>query len=212
MISYAVDVLVILLLFAVFGASHSYLASVHFKEKLKKEMPGIMPFYRLLYNIIALFSLYLIYELSPKPGLIIYDLKYPYDILMLVPQFIALAGILWSARYFSLMEFSGLSQIKRHFNNETDPEELDEKLSLRIEGPYRYMRHPVYFFSIMFLVLRPVMSLFYLVFILCIIAYFYIGSFYEEKKLNRQFGESYRKYSDRVPRIVPFRIFSSYKE
>jgi len=38
---------------------------------------------------------------------------------------------------------------------------------------------------------RPVMDLFYLTFLICIVAYFYVGSYYEEKKLVRQFGEVY---------------------
>jgi protein-S-isoprenylcysteine O-methyltransferase Ste14 len=38
------------------------------------------------------------------------------------------------------------------------------------------------------------MDLFYLTFFICIVAYFYIGSYFEEKKLVRQFGEVYENY------------------
>jgi len=88
--------------------------------------------------------------------------------------------------------------------------ELDEELTLRIEGPYRYSRHPVYFFSIMFLLFRPAMDLFYLTVFLCIVIYFYIGSFYEEKKLIKNFGKIYSRYKESVPRIFPVKFFHPY--
>lgn len=211
MISYVIDVLLIILYFSVFGLLHTYLASLPVKTKLASKYPELLPFYRLVYNIIALVSFYLLYELSPKPDLIIYDLPYPFDFIILIPQFLSLAGILWTAKYFSLLEFTGIGQVIRYFKGEYGNSDLDEIPTLRIEGPYRYTRHPVYFFTILFIVFRPVMSLFYLVFMLCIITYFYVGSFYEEKKLRQIFGDTYIKYAQYVPRMVPYKLFSPYK-
>ena len=34
-------------------------------------------------------------------------------------------------------------------------------------------------------------------------AYFYIGTFFEERRLVRTFGEEYRAYQRRVPRFLP---------
>jgi len=47
------------------------------------------------------------------------------------------------------------------------------------------------------------MDLFYLTFFLLIVAYFYIGAYYEEKKLVRIFGEVYSRYQKSVPQIFP---------
>jgi protein-S-isoprenylcysteine O-methyltransferase Ste14 len=143
-----------------------------------------------------------IYLLSPKPHLIIYDLPNPYDLLILIPQFLALAGLVWSFKYICVKEFLGISQLKRYFLKNYSSE-LDEELTLNIGGPYKYSRHPVYLFSIMFLLFRPVMDLFYLTFFICLVAYFYIGSYYEEKKLIRNFGEEYIKYREEVSGIFP---------
>jgi methanethiol S-methyltransferase len=82
-------------------------------------------------------------------------------------------------------------------------------MTLAIEGPYKYMRHPILFFSTMFLIFRPVMSLFYLTCLICIILYIYIGSFYEEKRLIEKFGDRYIKYQKEVPRFFPKRLFNS---
>lgn len=203
------DVVVIVLLFLVFGFTHSLLASEKVKIHFKKIFGDLIAFYRLLYNLIGLLSIYLIYEFSPKPHIIIYDLANPYDLIILIPQFFSLAGIIWVFKYICFREFLGLDQIKR-FIEKRYLTELDEEFTLRIEGPYRYSRHPIYFFSITFLMFRPTMDLFYLTFFLCIVTYFYIGSYYEEKKLVRQFGQVYENYRKKVPRIFPFKLSKPY--
>lgn len=208
---YVVDVLIIILLFAVFGYTHSLLASEKVKIQFKKIFGDLIAFYRLLYNIFTLLSLYFIYELSPKPHFIIYDLPNPFDLIVLIPQFIFLAGVIWVFKYICFKEFLGLDQIKR-FLEKRYTTELDEEFTLRIEGPYRYSRHPVYFFSIAFMLFRPVMDLFYLTFFIGVVAYFYIGSYYEEKKLVRQFGEKYENYKKEVPRIFPVKFLKPYNQ
>lgn len=208
--SYVFDVFIIAILFALFGLSHSFLASLWVKKMLLSLLGSKMAFYRITYNIFSLISLFVIYQLSPKPSLKIYDLPNPFDLIILIPQFAGIAGFLWTLKFFDTKEFLGLNQIYRYFNDQYNSEELDERLTLRIEGPYRYSRHPVYLFSIMILIFRPVMDLFYLTILLCIITYFYIGSYFEEKKLREVFGEKYRNYQEKVPRIFPVRFYSPY--
>ncbi len=209
--SYVVDVLIIFLLFAVYAWVHSVLASYRVKESFKKNFGNLIAFYRLGYNLFAIVSLYLIYELSPKPHVIIYDLQNPFDMLILIPQFIALIGLLWSFKYICVKEFLGINQVKRYIQKNYSSD-LDEELTLTIGGPYKYSRHPIYFFSIMFLLFRPTMDLFYLTYFILIVAYFYIGAYYEEKKLVRSFGEIYTRYQESVPQIFPSIPLRAYNE
>jgi methanethiol S-methyltransferase len=206
MIQYAADVIIIIAGFTLFAYSHSLLASFKIKRIFRERYGNYIAFYRLLYNIISVLSLGLLIWLLPKPDLIIYDLPYPFDIIILILQLLSLVGIIWSLRFISTREFLGIEQVKRWFRNEYNSEELDEKMTLVIKGPYKYMRHPILFFSGMFLILRPVMSLFYLTCLICIILYIYIGSFYEEKRLIEKFGEKYIKYQKEVPRFFPSRL------
>jgi protein-S-isoprenylcysteine O-methyltransferase Ste14 len=199
---YIIDVLIIFILFASYAAVHTILASHRVKEEIKKSFGDLIAFYRLGYNLFAIVSLYFIYELSPKPNLIIYDLPKPYDILILIPQFAALIGLFWSFKYICIKEFLGISQIERYVQKKYYSD-LDEDLTLTIDGPFKYSRHPIYFFSIMFLLFRPTMDLFYLTFFLIIVAYFYVGANFEEKKLVRVFGDIYKKYQKSVPQIFP---------
>lgn len=204
-----IDVLVLLSLLSLFGYSHSILASLKFKEFIRKQFGKAIAFYRLFYNLISLVTLYLIWEYAPHPSTRVYRLSPPFDYLVLIPQFLSLAGIIWCFHYISAKEFLGLSQIERFLNNEYSDEELDEKLTFRIEGPYKYSRHPIYFFSFVFLLFRAEMDLFYLTVVICFIAYFYIGSVYEEKKLIKIFGKAYEDYQKEVPRIFPIKLVNN---
>ena len=204
--NYVFDVIVLVFLFALYGFIHSVVASEKVKVYFKKIFGKLIAFYRLLYNVFALVGLYFIWELALHPSLQIYKLPSPYDYLVLIPQLISLAGVIWCFKYICFKEFIGLNQIDRYLKNEYSDTVLDENYTLRIEGPYKYSRHPIYFFSIIFLLFRAEMTLFYLTMFISFTAYFYIGSYYEEKKMVRLFGDDYRSYQRKVPRIFPFKI------
>lgn len=207
--NYFFEVLTLIILFSLYGFIHSVLASERVKIFFKKVFGKLIAFYRLLYNIFSVIGLYIIWDLSPHPSLQIYKLPNPYNYLVLIPQILAIAGIIWCFKYISFKDFLGLNQIDRYLKNEYTNDELDENYTLRIEGPYKYSRHPIYFFSIVFLLFRPEMNLFYLTVFTSFTAYFYIGSYYEEKKMIRLFGDEYRNYQKKIPRIFPIKLKSS---
>lgn len=208
---YVTDVILILLVIAVFGYVHSLLASIKVKEFIKENLGNGIAFYRLAYNLFALASLYFIWEVAPHPSLLIYELNPPFDFLVFIPQVLGLIGFFWTFNYICFKEFIGIDQVIRYFEGTYSKEELDEHLTLRIEGPYRYSRHPLYFFSILILTFRAEMDLFYLTLLVSFVAYFYIGSVYEEKKLTEYFGQEYIRYKKQVPRILPLKIIKPYK-
>jgi protein-S-isoprenylcysteine O-methyltransferase Ste14 len=204
---YVIDVLLLIFIFTLFGYVHSVLASEKVKIFFRQNFGKAIAFYRLGYNVFAVIILYFIWDLAPQPSLQIYTLSPPYDYFILIPQFLSLLGMFWCFKYISFREFTGLNQIDRYLKNEYSDNELDEKYTLLIEGPYKYSRHPIYFFSILFLLFRAEMNLFYLTMFIAFTAYFYIGSYYEEKKMVRLFGDDYRNYQMKVPRIFPVKIF-----
>ncbi len=206
--NYFFDVITLILLFTLFGIIHSILASIKVKKLFRKIFGNFIAFYRLLFNVFAFISLYLIWDLAPHPQLQIYKLPVPFDYLVLIPQLISLTGIIWCFKYICFKEFAGLNQIDRFLRNDYPEDDLDEHYSLRIEGPYKYSRHPIYFFSIVFLLFRAEMDLFYLAMFVSFTAYFYIGSCYEEKKMISLFGDNYRNYQKEVPKIFPVKNFN----
>lgn len=205
--SILLDLLLILLLFLLFASFHTFLASNKVKKLIDEIFPGLLPFYRIFYNLVSLISFYFFYNFAPKPDIEIYDLSSPWDMIILIPQALSIAGIFWTLKYFDLKEFVGIGQILRWRHKNYINKELDEHKTLHIGGPYRFCRHPLYFFSILFIGFRPTMSLFYLTAFICISIYFYIGSLFEEEKLVESFGEIYLNYQKTTPRLIPFLHF-----
>lgn len=209
---YFFEVATVILLFSLYGFIHSLLASEKAKVLFRKLLGKYIAFYRLGYNVLAILGLYFIWDLSPQPSLQIYQLSSPFDYLVLIPQLLSVVGMFWCFRYISFREFTGLGQIDCYLKKEYSDNDLDENYTLRIEGPYKYSRHPIYFFSIIFLTFRAEMNLFYLTMLILFIAYFFIGSHFEEKKLVRLFGDVYKDYQNNVPKIFPFRFRNHFVE
>lgn len=203
------DVLIIVLLFLLFGISHTILASNKLKQKLVDLVGEKIAFYRLFYNVASLIILIVILGIAPKPDVILYDLKFPFDLIIFALQVLSIVGFFWASKGIGIQEFLGINQIYRYFDNSYQVEDLDERSTLKLDGAYKYSRHPIYLFSILFLVLRPTMDLFYFVMLICFVLYFYIGSIFEEKKLVDKYGVEYQDYQKKVPRIFPIKFSGS---
>ncbi len=199
-----IDLIIIVFLFFLFALSHSWLASLKVKKNLVQKLGNRIAFYRLFYNLSSILLFSFFFLVSPRPDVIIYDLHYPYDIITFALQVLSFFGLIWSVSQTDLKEFAGISQVKRLMDGRYRTEDLDEKQVFRKSGAFRFVRHPVYLFSILFLGLRPSMDLFYFVMFISIVIYFYVGSVYEERKLIEIFGDEYREYQKRVPRLIPF--------
>ncbi len=82
----------------------------------------------------------------------------------------------------------------------------DPPRELVVRGLYRYVRNPMYL-AVSLIVLGEALLtasrglLYYWAFFFAIVNVFIIG--YEEPTLRRRFGESYERYTQRVPRWVP---------
>jgi protein-S-isoprenylcysteine O-methyltransferase Ste14 len=197
------DALIITALFSIFAIAHSILASHKFKAKLTEKLGNKIAFYRLFFNLSSTIFFLFIYGISPKPNYIIYDLTFPFDIIIVLLQIASGIALLWVIKYINVPEFLGITQIKRYSTETYSTKDLDEKMELRVDGPFKYSRHPIYLFSSLFLILRPTMDLFYLIFLTNMVLYFYIGSYFEEKKLLTIFGDVYKEYQQSVPKIFP---------
>jgi protein-S-isoprenylcysteine O-methyltransferase Ste14 len=78
-------------------------------------------------------------------------------------------------------------------------------LALATSGPYRYVRNPIYLGSFIFIIALALLAanglLLAPALVLVMIIYRQIPN--EEAMLLRRFGESYRRYCERTPRLMP---------
>jgi len=88
---------------------------------------------------------------------------------------------------------------------------LEKRLSrtepLVIEGPYRYVRHPLYFGVVVIIVgwwLLLDYSFLLVSAILLLLWFNFVVARFEEEELRAMFGERYEEYAKEVPRIIPF--------
>jgi len=68
---------------------------------------------------------------------------------------------------------------------------------------YKFIRHPIYLGLLIALWATPHMTVVHLVCALGLSVYIFVGIHFEERDLNAYLGDEYRRYSGRVPRLVP---------
>jgi Putative protein-S-isoprenylcysteine methyltransferase len=187
--------LVLGLFWVIYCVLHSLLANSVLKENLRNWMRSYFYMYRIFYTLFAFITLVLIvyYGLSIRTKLV-FD---PSLIIKIGGLLIGSAGLVLMLvcikKYF--LSLSGLkSLIREEYFNE-----------LLITGVHKYVRHPLYTGTFAFLwglfLIYPYWNLF--VSNVIITAYTLVGINLEEEKLIREFGDQYRLYRQRVPKLLP---------
>ncbi len=179
------------------GLVHSIMASLTFRAKLTGWLgAGTMRFYRLFFNIFSVITFIPVLWLAKiLPDSTLYSVPKPWLYLVLFGQAIAAIGEIVGLSHTDVWEFVGLRQI-------ISPRAEGES-RLIVKGLYKYMRHPLYAFGLLFVWLTPVMSVNMLVFYISLTVYTIIGAHFEERKLLREFGEDYARYKENTPMLVP---------
>src|SRR3990172_2246296 len=128
---------------ALWGLVHSLLASLGFKDFLRRTLgDGFMKSYRLLYNIFAVVSIApVLYLMVVLPDGSLYQVPAPWSYFMLAGQGISALLLCAAVLQTDLLSFIGLRQLLE--------EEKTGKLVTR--GFYRFVRHPLYTFSLLVL-------------------------------------------------------------
>jgi protein-S-isoprenylcysteine O-methyltransferase Ste14 len=107
-------------------------------------------------------------------------------------------------RHYDARQMLGIKQIREGTSNRviTDTGELDTSGILGIT------RHPWYLATILFIWARQLDVSAILVNVI-LTFYLIIGTYLEEKKLVREFGERYRTYQKRVSMLTPYKWLKS---
>lgn len=189
----------VILSLAFYGIIHSTLASLTWKGWVRRRV-GVFRynrFYRLFFNFMAAATitpaLVLVVLLPDEP---LYTLRFPWLVLTGLIQLLAVLGLAAGVMQTGGANFLGLEQLFQ-------PEKAAQPRRFVSGGLYRWVRHPLYFFSLLILWLFPVMSWNILAFNIGATLYLTIGSHFEERKLLIEFGERYAAYQRCTPMFIP---------
>ncbi|MBK8985647.1 MAG: isoprenylcysteine carboxylmethyltransferase family protein [Chloroflexi bacterium] len=197
-----------LIAFTLWALLHS-LTAMRRTKAVARQWMGERPFaglYRLLYNIFSFFTILPLFYVmwTAVPRTLLWEIPLPWSY---GAQFLRLAGLvglavaLWQT---DIWDFVGLRQAVRFFHGQ---EEMTLPPKLVTGGMYAFVRHPLYFFSMLVLWFSPLMLLPTFLFNLLATGYFYAGSRVEERRLADFFGETYDAYRRRVPGLLPIPRF-----
>jgi len=118
---------------------------------------------------------------------------------------VSLLGFAWGALALGPFDGLGLRAIQRHIRGE---ESREPRFAVR--GPYRWVRHPLYFFALVLFWTYPVLTEDRLLFNVLWTVWVFAGTVLEERDLVVTFGDPYREYQRRVPMLLPSRLRPSW--
>lgn len=156
---------------------------------------NVMRFYRFSYNIFSVVSfLPILWLMIALPDQVFYRIPAPWIYLSLSGQLAALVLLVVGVLQTDTLSFVGLRQLF---------EGKERSSRLVTSGFYHWVRHPLYVAGLLFIWLTPVMSQNSLVVFIATTVYILVGAFYEERKLEREFGAAYREYKAVTPMLIP---------
>lgn len=189
---------IIILAVTLYGVFHSWLASNAVKTYSKRLLGANSNRYcRLIYNFIAVISLLPVLPLVVLlPDQNLYLVRTPWMYLFMAGQIVAVIGLLiglWQTGINDFLGFSQLYGVPNQLKSET----------MVASGLYRCVRHPLYTAGLIFIWLMPVMTSNLFTLNLCLTLYIIVGIYFEERKLVRDFGDSYASYRRSTPMLIP---------
>lgn len=186
-------------LWSAYCVLHSYLISTGFTNLLMRSLKKYYAFYRTFY---VLFSIVLLIPLIKYTGQL--DSKTIITdglALSTVRKVLAVGSLVmffWAFFFnYDSLSFFGIRQILS-FGKTTNPSK-----DINRNGLLGIMRHPMYFSLIVYLWCQTY-KLVDIVVNTALTIYVIVGTLLEEKKLVLEFGDTYVKYQQEVPMLIPF--------
>jgi protein-S-isoprenylcysteine O-methyltransferase Ste14 len=181
-----------------FFMQHSGMIRTSFRTFFSASIP---PCYQpAIYAIVSGTILTAVVLLWQTSQTVLFRLQGPVELVPRAISLLAIGGFLWSARALGAFDPFGWVSIIVHIRGK---QPAPQKFVLR--GPYLWVRHPLYFFSIVLIWSVPELHSDRLLFNLIWTSWIVVGSYLEERDLASQFGESYRRYQRTVPMLLPWR-------
>jgi protein-S-isoprenylcysteine O-methyltransferase Ste14 len=189
----AVDAALCLLFFF----QHSIVVRKGTRRRLQNLIPA--DYYGAFYSITSSIPLILMITLWQKTSVFSSAEGVWYWVLRLL-FLLGMAGFYWGIKSLGFFDPFGTSNIRRLIRSKPQ-----KTLPLTVKGPYLWVRHPLYLFSLVMIWVNPHLSHDRLLFNVLWTGWIIIGTMLEERDLVAEFGDGYRDYQKRVPMLLPYK-------
>jgi protein-S-isoprenylcysteine O-methyltransferase Ste14 len=180
-----------------FGLQHSVMARRSFKRAAAKIIPE--PAERATYVLATVVCLALAFAFWSPMTTTLWRFEQPATVYpLLAVQAVGWATLVWATFALDHFHLFGLTQAWSAFRGRPIPD-----LEFRTPPIYRVVRHPIQLGILIGIWAAPVMTVGHFVFTTAMSMYVFVGLFFEERDLVRQFGQRYLAYRQSVPKVIP---------
>ena len=191
------------LLCLLFFVQHSAMVRKNFRKRLSLVLP--VQFHGALYTVasgVVLIVLVLFWQNSEPPLVSLQGISrwFAYGAF-----FTSLMGMIWGMYALHSFDVFGNQEILANIRAAHV-----RTMRLAIRGPYRWVRHPLYFFTLVMIWSCPDITMDRLLFNTLFTIWIVIGTLLEERDLVAEFNETYQDYQRRVPMLIPWKLHKPY--
>ncbi len=191
-------VIIDFLLIGLFGLQHSTMARWKFKQKWTKIIPKAIE--RSIYVLFASLALIVLFVCWQPVNMSIWDIRGSVegDIALAISMsgWVTLLITTFLINHFDLF---GLRQVYLNLVNREAA-----KIKFRTPLFYKVVRHPLYLSFILIFWFTPIMTVSHLLFAGAMTVNLIVGMNLEEKDLAYLYGDKYKEYQERIPKLLPF--------
>jgi protein-S-isoprenylcysteine O-methyltransferase Ste14 len=181
-----------------FCAQHSVMVRRGFRQRVERIVPPY--YYSAIYAVasgVVLLALTMMWQEYP---VIVMKAEGAARWLARVVFLAAIPGFLWGARSIPRFDPLGVGPIKARLSGR-EP----QGSPFAVRGPYRWVRHPQYFFSLVLIWWYPDLTADRLLLNVILTVWIVLGTILEERDLVLEFGDDYATYQRHVPILLPWR-------
>lgn len=137
-----------------------------------------------------------------KTDWLVFSIRGTYKYIFYFISILSIAGLAWAVRSLTDFDIFGRKQISNFIKKRKAKEQI-----FILRGPYRFTRHPFYFFILLMIWSHPVITLDRLLFSTIWTLWVTFGTVLEERDLVKEIGQEYVEYQKTVPMLIPYKIF-----